>query len=167
MIIKIIPVIVLTSLMLSACGSTSSSDSDTTSESTNEIALDYNNAAVRAVSISGELDRYTFSVTVESPDTGCSQYADWWEVLRADGSLVYRRILSHSHVTEQPFARSGGPVQVTDNENIIVRAHMNNIGYGEQVFTGSIANGLTMVTIESSFMEDLAFVDPIPADCAF
>lgn len=167
MIIKIIPVIVLTSLMLSACGSTSSSDSDTTSDSTNEIALDYNNAAVRAVSISGELDRYTFSVTVESPDTGCSQYADWWEVLRADGSLVYRRILSHSHVTEQPFARSGGPVQVTDNENIIVRAHMNNIGYGEQVFTGSIANGLTMVTIESSFMEDLAFVDPIPADCAF
>ncbi|MFK7997332.1 MAG: hypothetical protein AB8B87_24610 [Granulosicoccus sp.] len=135
----------------------------------NEVApdIDHNNAAVIGVSISGEPASYTFSVTVASPDTGCTQYADWWEVLRADGSLVYRRILAHSHVNEQPFTRSGGPVEVIDNETIIVRAHMNTIGYGEQVFSGSILEGLTRDTIESSFMEELAFVDPLPADCAF
>ncbi len=152
-------------LTMCACSNSGSSGIEPSNE--NELVPDDNKAAVRAVSVNGDAGSYTFSVTVASPDTGCSQYADWWEVLRADGSLLYRRILTHSHVTEQPFTRSGGPVQVADNEEIIVRAHMNNSGYGEQVFSGSIASGLSMQTIASSFMEALAFVDPIPADCAF
>lgn len=157
------PSAVLFSLILLGCSSTGSNDSN----SINESVSDQSGAAVTAVSISGEASDYTFSVTVASPDTGCNQYADWWEVLRSDGSLVYRRILAHSHVTEQPFSRSGGPVDVSENEPVIVRAHMNNLGYGEQVFSGSVADGLTMETIDSSFMEELAFVDPIPANCAF
>ena len=72
MVIKIVPTLLLSSLMLGACGSTSSSDS----EATSETALDDNNATVSAVSISGESASYTFSVTVASPDTGCNQYAD-------------------------------------------------------------------------------------------
>jgi hypothetical protein len=67
-------------------------------------------ADVVDVSVSGDVGSYIFAVTIASPDSGCAQYADWWEVLGADGSLLYRRVLLHSHVTEQPFVRTGGPV---------------------------------------------------------
>ena len=63
-------------------------------------------ADVIDVSISGKPGDCRFSVTVSSPDTGCAQYADWWEVLGEDGPLLYRRVLLHSHVSEQPFTRS-------------------------------------------------------------
>jgi hypothetical protein len=48
-------------------------------------------ADVTAVRVSGAPGAYTFSVTLSSPDTGCDQYADWWEVITPDGELVYRR----------------------------------------------------------------------------
>ena len=67
-------------------------------------------AKITAVECTGGPNNYTLSVTIESPDTGCDQYADWWEVFYPDNTLIYRRILSHSHVNEQPFTRSGGPV---------------------------------------------------------
>ena len=65
-------------------------------------------ADVTAVSATGEAGAYTFDATVRSPDTGCNSYADWWEVVSPNGELLYRRVLLHSHVDEQPFTRSGG-----------------------------------------------------------
>ena len=62
---------------------------------------------VTAVKITGEAMNYNFAVTIESQDTGCDQYADWWEVVNSNEALVYRRILAHSHVVEQPFTRNG------------------------------------------------------------
>jgi len=124
-------------------------------------------AAVTAVTFSGASGSYTFNVTIESSDTGCSQYADWWEVITADGRLLYRRILAHSHVGEQPFTRSGGPVNVADTEEIYVRAHMNSTGYGERVFRGSLAQGVTQTSLSSSFAETLEVADPLPNGCAF
>ena len=124
-------------------------------------------ADVTAVSVGGVPGSYTFSVTVESPDTGCGQYADWWEVLTADGSLVYRRILTHSHVVEQPFTRSGGPIAIAIDDSIIVRAHMNNVGYGDVAFTGSVEQGLIQQSIDASFAEELEIADPLPSGCGF
>ena len=60
-------------------------------------------ADITAVKASGSDGNYQFSVTIKSPDTGCDQYADWWEVIDEDGNLLYRRILMHSHVNEIPW----------------------------------------------------------------
>ena len=118
-------------------------------------------ANVVAVEVDGE----TYSVTVRSPDTGCDQYADWWEVVRPDGTLVYRRVLQHSHVSEQPFTRSGGPVQA--DETVIVRAHMNPGGYGGVAYRGMNGDFEPAPDIDASFAPALEAVPPQPPPCAF
>jgi|GEM_PF-2150998 len=87
-------------------------------------------ADVISVEVSGVDNNYTFSVGITSPDTGCEQYANWWEVISEDGQLIYRRILGHSHVAEQPFVRLGGKVKIDKQQVVIIRAHMNTSGYG-------------------------------------
>ncbi len=124
-------------------------------------------AVVTAVSTSGSEGNYTFSVTLSSPDTGCDQYADWWEVLDADGSLLYRRILAHSHVNEQPFTRSGGSVSIQEDTEVYVRGHMNTTGYGTKVMKGSVSNGFQTVDAAAGFASDLADQQPLPDNCAF
>ena len=150
----------LTSLLLFACDG-----SNTQNESAGSNQGDL--ASVTAVAVTGEPGNYNFSVTVQSPDTGCDQYADWWEVIRPDGSLIYRRILAHSHVTEQPFSRSGGPVSIAPDEEIIVRTHMNNSGYAEQVLAGSVNQGLLADSLDTSFAIELETTAPVPDGCAF
>lgn len=124
-------------------------------------------AKVIDVECKGQPNNYTLDVTIESPDLGCEQYADWWEVLTQDSVLIYRRILTHSHVDEQPFARSGGIVNVGADDFIYVRAHMNNLGYGSQVFSGNVREGLQIDTIDSNFALSVSEQDPLPQNCAF
>ena len=110
--------------------------------------------------------QYSFAVTVKSPDTGCEQYADWWEVLDESGTLLYRRILAHSHVAEQPFQRSGGPVTASADQVLIVRAHMNTDGYATQAMKGTIASGFQEIQLDSEFAATVATQDPQPNNCA-
>lgn len=124
-------------------------------------------AKVVAVDVTGQPNDYTFNVTIESPDTGCDQYADWWEVFTPDSVLIYRRILAHSHVSEQPFTRSGGGINLGADDFCYVRAHMNNLGYGTIVFSGSVSQGLKAAVVEKDFAANLAAVEPLPTDCAF
>lgn len=164
MILAHLLTITLVSSFLYAC---SGSDSDNETNSSIGINPENEAAAVTAVTVNGNPGSYTFSVTVVSPDTGCNQYADWWEVISADGDLIYRRILTHSHVNEQPFTRSGGPVAITATDQVIVRAHMNSVGYGELAFTGNVEQGLVADSIDSSLAEVLEIADPLPDGCAF
>lgn len=126
-------------------------------------------AVVAEASFSGEPGAYQVSVTVTSPDTGCDQYADWWEVLTPEGELLYRRILAHSHVDEQPFTRSGGPVAIAPTDPIIIRVHMNNTGYSAQALTGTVAEGLSATTLLIDPEGDAAIASqpPQPSGCAF
>ncbi len=134
----------------------------------NAIAeTDMVSAEVTNVVISGEENKYTFSVAIKSSDQGCNQYADWWEVVSEEGKLLYRRLLMHSHVNEQPFTRSGGPVEITKDRVVYIRAHMNTIGYGNVIFKGSVSSGFHQETLETSFASELETTAPLPDGCAF
>jgi len=84
-----------------------------------------------------------------------------------DGRLLYRRILAHSHVNEQPFTRSGSPVNIAKDEIVYIRAHMNNKGYGDVVFKGSVSAGFNQETLETTFASELETTAPLPNGCAF
>ena len=124
-------------------------------------------AVVEAVSFSGEANNYTFTVQLRSPDTGCEQYADWWEVIDQNEHLIYRRILLHSHINEQPFTRSGGPVDIAANTFVYIRGHINTLGYGSLVFGGTVEDGFEAVELPIEFGADLDKIDPLPNNCAF
>lgn len=124
-------------------------------------------ADVISVDVSGSEGAYRLSVGISSPDTGCDQYADWWEVVSQEGELIYRRVLLHSHVEEQPFVRSGGPVAIAPDSIVIVRAHMNIDGYGGAVFQGSVESGFKEMALKPDFASDLADELPLPDGCAF
>ncbi len=136
-----------------------------TSSGSHANALD---ADVTAVTASGAAGDYSLSVTIASPDTGCNQYADWWEAISPDGNLLYRRILAHSHVDEQPFTRSGGPLSVQPDDEFLVRAHMSNGSYGGRVMRGSVSAGFVVATeLAADFAAGLATAAPLPNGCAF
>lgn len=50
--------------------------------------------------------RFRIDATVRHDDTGWDHYADRWDVLTLDGTLLGSRELAHPHVDEQPFTRS-------------------------------------------------------------
>ena len=124
-------------------------------------------ADVTAVWVEGEPGAYTFEVTVRSPDTGCDQYADWWEVVSAGGDLVFRRVLLHSHAEEQPFTRSGGPADLQPDDPVIVRVHMTTTGYGGVTLRGSASGSFTEAFLPEEFAADLETRQPQPPECAF
>ena len=124
-------------------------------------------ARVVAVQVSGDPGDYRFSVALSTPDLGCEQYADWWEVVSVSGELLYRRILTHSHVDEQPFTRFGGPVKIVAEEEVWVRVHMNNTGYASAAMYGSPSGGFQMREIGDEFAANLAQQAPLPNGCRF
>ena len=125
-------------------------------------------AQVVKVQSNGRPGAYTFAVTVKSPDAGCDRYADWWEVVSPDGQrLLYRRILLHSHVNEQPFTRSGGPVQIEPETEVVVRVHVKPLGYAREAQVGSVASGFQPVVLPEGFGANLARTEPQPASCWF
>ena len=58
---------------------------------------------------------YAFRVTLRHGDEGWEHYADRWDVVAPDGTVLASRILAHPHVNEQPFTRSLSSVQIPDD----------------------------------------------------
>ena len=76
---------------------------------------------------------YSFSATLRHTDTGWEHYADAWEVLAPDGTVLGKRILYHPHVSEQPFTRSLTHVRIPDGiSRVKIRAHDKVHGNGSR-----------------------------------
>lgn len=162
-------------LFVLACSSTgASSDADARSSDREVSAAtgvdsgaDSGLADVVSVQVDGASGDYRLRVTVRSPDTGCERYADWWEVVGEDGELSYRRILAHSHAGEQPFTRSGGPVEAANGTTVWIRAHMSDAGYGGQAMTGALPGPFEVAAPPPGFAASLETSPPLPEGCAF
>ena len=74
---------------------------------------------------------WRFDVTVQHADTGWDHYADRWDVVAPDGTVLDTRVLLHPHVTEQPFTRSLAGVTIPEDvRQVTIRAHDSVHGYG-------------------------------------
>jgi hypothetical protein len=119
-------------LSLTACAAL---DSFVGGEQERGAAADADVEYVRAV---GNGDSWTFQVTVRHPDTGWDDYADGWDVVLPDGTVIkpdpaspFTRLLLHPHENEQPFTRSqSGIIIPADVTTVTVRAHDLVDGFG-------------------------------------
>jgi hypothetical protein len=83
---------------------------------------------------------WTFHVTVAHPDTGWEDYADGWDVVTPDGTVIkenpddpFTRLLLHPHENEQPFTRSQSGISIPNGvTQVRVRAHDLVDGFGGQ-----------------------------------
>jgi len=74
---------------------------------------------------------WRFDVTVAHADSGWDHYADRWEVVAPDGSVLGTRVLAHPHESEQPFTRSLGGVVIPEGVGqVTVRAYDSLHGVG-------------------------------------
>lgn len=79
---------------------------------------------------------YQFDVTVRHNDEGWDHYANKWDVVAPDGSVLATRILHHPHENEQPFTRSLSGVKIPKNINkVSIQAHDSVHGYGGKIIT--------------------------------
>jgi hypothetical protein len=80
--------------------------------------------------------RFDVAVTVRHADSGWDHYANRWEILAPDGSVLATRVLAHPHVHEQPFTRALTGVAIPPSYTWVrVRAHDLVHGYGGREVT--------------------------------
>jgi len=73
----------------------------------------------------------TFEVTVRHADEGWEHYANAYEVVAPDGSVLATRILRHPHVDEQPFRRALSGVKIPPHvTEVRIRARDSVHGLG-------------------------------------
>ena len=126
--------VVVAALTLSGCGVIELFEEDVISGAANADV-----EFVRVVESSDGL--WTFHVTVRHPDTGWEDYADGWDVVLPDGTVVkpdpnspFTRLLTHPHETEQPFTRSLSGIEIPAGlTTVIVRARCTQHGLGTVV----------------------------------
>lgn len=99
-------------------------------------------ADVVGVRISQRGNAYHFSVTVRHADAGWEHYANNWEIVAPDGTVLDTRVLAHPHDNEQPFTRSLGSVQIPPGvTKVRVRAHDKVHGHGGREMEVDIHTG--------------------------
>jgi len=83
--------------------------------------------------------RYRFDVTLRHEDSGWDHYANRWEVLTPEGTVLATRVLYHPHVDEQPFTRSLSDVEIPANlDQVVVRGHDSVHEYGGTEMTVAV-----------------------------
>ncbi len=103
--------------------------------------------AIPAAALAGEADvvdvratkgaggGYSFDVSVRHADEGWDHYADAWDVVGPDGTVLGTRKLLHPHENEQPFTRSLGGVKIPAGvTEVTIRAHDSVHKYGGREF---------------------------------
>jgi hypothetical protein len=79
---------------------------------------------------------YDFDVTIRSNDSGWDHYADAFEVLAPDGTVLGQRILRHPHVEQQPFTRDLHGVKIPEGvDQVTIRARHKPKGYDGDTMT--------------------------------
>lgn len=108
----------------------------------------------------GDWSVWAFNVTVSHPDTGWDDYADGWDVVQPNGSVLIRdsqepwipftRLLAQPHENEQPFTTSQqGLVIFSDVTTVTVRAHDMVHGFGgEEIIVDLTAESGENFTVE-------------------
>jgi hypothetical protein len=82
---------------------------------------------------------YFFKVTVRHSDEGWDHYANKWDVVAPDRTLLGTRTLYHPHVDEQPFTRSLSDVKIPESiTEVTVRAHDSVHEYGGKTVTVAV-----------------------------
>ena len=77
---------------------------------------------------------YRVDATIRSNDTGWDYYADRFDVLSPDGTILGTRILHHPHENEQPFTRSLNGLTIPEGvTRVTVRASMKPDGASGEV----------------------------------
>lgn len=117
--------------------SATSTEETTMNEESNSTA-DADVVNVRAVQ--SDAGTWTFHVTVRHPDTGWEDYANGWDVVTPDGTVLktnpddeFTRVLLHPHENEQPFTRSQSGLDIPEGvTQVTVRAHDIVDGFGGQ-----------------------------------
>ncbi len=101
-------------------------------------------ADVVGVQVTKTGDTFRFSVTVRHADAGWEHFANNWEVVAPDGTVLDTRVLAHPHDNEQPFTRSLGSVRIPAGVSTVrVRAHDNVHGHGGREMEVNIDTGET------------------------
>ncbi len=73
---------------------------------------------------------WTISVSIQHPDTGWDHFANGWQVLTPDGTVIGYRELTHPHVDEQPFTRSLSGVRIPgDLDTVLIQPRCTMDGW--------------------------------------
>jgi hypothetical protein len=119
--------------------STEPPPASTSTPSPSPLTMGQGNADVLHVrAIQAADGSWTFQVTVDHPDTGWEDYADGWDVVTPDGTVLkpdpgspFTRLLLHPHENEQPFTRSQSRIVIPEGvTEVTVRAHDLADGFG-------------------------------------
>ncbi len=102
---------------------------------------------IAAAALAGEADvvgvkaspngggQWRFDVTVRHDDKGWDHYADKWDIVAPDGTVLGTRVLLHPHENEQPFTRSHTIDVPAGTHKVMLRAHDKVDGYGGKEMT--------------------------------
>ena len=82
--------------------------------------------------------RFRVDATVRHDDTGWDHYANRWDVLAPDGTILGSRVLAHPHENEQPFTRSLTLEIPADVTEITLQANDSVHELGGETFTLSV-----------------------------